>query len=288
MSDDKFLRSYLTMTICVATPHKKSLPGLKFRGFTLIELLVVIAIIAILAAMLLPALASAKERSLRAKDGSNQHQIGVALSMYTSDNHDFLPAVPPGSAGSANALWDLPRGLADALSGGYSNVYRGIFYCPGSVLLATRNQDYWWFYTGSGGSDHRVTGYQWMLSRDGTPSKYNQAGGGTQLTDPKGYVTKITKSYTNMFSPAQTELVSDVVVSQGPQTGPGTNPMTQQFLGVVSTNPGELPSGYSSSHMKKSIPAGGTIMFMDSHVEWRTFSAMQMWGKWSNSRNNWF
>src|SRR5438034_11144129 len=62
-------------------------------GFTLIELLVVIAIIAILAALLLPALASGKERSLRAKCLSNLRQIVVASQMYASDNNDtFCPA----------------------------------------------------------------------------------------------------------------------------------------------------------------------------------------------------
>jgi len=114
----------------------------KRTGFTLIELLVVIAIIAILAAMLLPVLASAKEKGRRAQCVNNLHQIGVAIQMYVGDNRDFLPAVKSGTAGSANALWDLPRPMADAFSGGQSNLYRKILYCPDSVLLTSQNQDY--------------------------------------------------------------------------------------------------------------------------------------------------
>lgn len=88
----------------------KQLSGSEKSGFTLIELLVVIAIIAILAAMLLPALASAKAKARLTQCMSQTKQLGIGLQLFATDNSDHYP--PAGWAGgsdtapSSQISWD--------------------------------------------------------------------------------------------------------------------------------------------------------------------------------------
>jgi len=75
------------------------------RAFTLIELLVVIAIIAILAALLLPALGRAKLRAKQAQCINNQKQLSLGVQMYVNDNHDTFPGIASRRYGFQPSDW---------------------------------------------------------------------------------------------------------------------------------------------------------------------------------------
>lgn len=107
---------------------KAAQAGRRQRGFTLIELLVVIAIIAILAALLFPALTRAKQKALTAGCLNNLKQLQVCFHLYAMDNHDILPP--------NNSI----IGFAGPGSGG-SPLASGISWCPDHARTDTNSVD---------------------------------------------------------------------------------------------------------------------------------------------------
>jgi prepilin-type N-terminal cleavage/methylation domain-containing protein/prepilin-type processing-associated H-X9-DG protein len=116
-------------------------------GFTLIELLVVIAIIAILAAMLLPALAKAKERAWTITCISNLHQMGLGLQMFADENQGYYPE----SGG------DIPWGQVDPHTHQASwmeqifqyTASTNIYHCPSNKLVPQAQQSMFNYFNGA-------------------------------------------------------------------------------------------------------------------------------------------
>ena len=123
--------------------HLPSPKKLQKKGFTLIELLVVIAIIAILAAMLLPALAKAKGRAQAVSCQSNTKQLLLGWMLFVDDNDDRLPAglVGGGMDWTANSDNTNSAKLINANDSPLANYVKsaGVYKCPSDKYMSAAN-----------------------------------------------------------------------------------------------------------------------------------------------------
>jgi prepilin-type N-terminal cleavage/methylation domain-containing protein/prepilin-type processing-associated H-X9-DG protein len=253
------------------------------RGFTLIELLVVIAIIAILAAMLLPALARAKETSRKTACSSNLRQWGIAQNMYLDDNRGIFPATkipasPPSTPPNYNedqptwsALTDIQYNNQNPQMAGETGTY-GLDAWFNALPPYIRSIPMWQYAT----LPHGNTLYDTSTSIFKCPTSDEQPPDTAHLQ-----VGQVVFNY-GMNSKGAWDLPGGTLVKTSSVRRPSayvmfsdnrTHANETPFYGTSSANANVLgsPQCYTTRESSRH-QAGANIMFSDAHVQYFKYS----------------